>query len=173
MTDIFSLEKRSDIMRRIKSKDTCPELIVRKYLFSKGFRYRLNVKRLPGKPDIVLRKYRTVIFVHGCFWHGHENCPLASHPKTHSAFWTSKIARNKERDAATRTKLKAMGWNTLVVWECQLRRSAERKQTLQAIVAVLDETFLNLNGMKPAAAYQQSEKVALVAENGSTYAKKD
>ncbi len=173
MTDIFPPEKRSDIMRRIKGRDTRPELIVRKYLFSKGFRYRINVKRLPGKPDIVLRKYHTVIFIHGCFWHGHENCSLASKPKTHSEFWTSKIARNKERDLKTRAKLKAMGWNTLVVWECQLQRRAERNRTLQAIVAVLDDTFLNLHGMKPIATYLQSDEVALAAENESMYAKKD
>lgn len=150
MTDIFSTEQRSHIMRQIKGKGTKPEITVRKYLFSRGFRYRVNVRRLPGSPDIVLRKYHTVIFIHGCFWHGHEGCRPASRPKTNSEFWEHKITRNKSRDAETREKLKAMGWNTIVVWECQLSKTYIREQTLNSIVQVLDETFLKLNQPKRA-----------------------
>ena len=99
MTDVYSKEKRSYVMSKIRSKNTKPEILVRRYLFKQGFRFRVNVKRLPGTPDIVLRKYRSVIFVHGCFWHGHENCPIYVPPKTHSEYWFEKINRNRERDA--------------------------------------------------------------------------
>jgi DNA mismatch endonuclease Vsr len=160
--DIFTTEQRSRIMRQIKGKDTKPELIVRKYLFSKGFRYRINVKGLPGKPDIVLKKYHTSIFVHGCFWHGHENCKIASKPQTNSAFWNQKISRNKERDLQCREKLKNMGWNTMVVWECQLRTAELRKRTLQAIVDLLDETLLRLNRSK---AYPKHPDIRIQAQN--------
>ena len=158
MTDIFSPEQRSHIMQQIKGKNTKPEMIVRKHLFSKGFRYRVNVKRLPGKPDIALRKYRTAIFIHGCFWHGHEDCKLASHPQSNKEYWEAKIARNKAHDIETREKLKAMGWNTMVIWECQLRKADIRQQTLEGIVQILDETFIKLNQPKKKnVLYQQSE----------------
>lgn len=97
MTDVHSQETRSYNMSRIKAKDTKPELLVRKYLFCKGFRYRVNAKDLPGKPDIVLPKYKTVIFIHGCFWHGHEGCKYFVIPKTRTEWWTEKIRKNKER----------------------------------------------------------------------------
>ena len=114
MTDSISKEKRSYIMSMIKGKNTKPEIIVRKYLFHCGFRFRVNVKRLPGTPDIVLRKYKTVIFVNGCFWHGHEGCPEFRPPRSRVEWWTEKLRRNKERDARVREELKAMGWNTMV-----------------------------------------------------------
>lgn len=110
--------QRHKCMVANKSKNTCPEMIVRKFLWNRGFRYRVNVKRLPGKPDIVLRRYRTVIFINGCFWHGHDDCKYYSVPKTNVEFWRKKIERNKERDLETREKLKKMGWRTMVVWEC-------------------------------------------------------
>ena len=117
--DVFTKDKRSKIMAAIRSKNTRPEIIVRKYLFSKGFRYRINHPRLPGHPDIVLRKYRTCIFVNGCFWHGHD-CPKGHLPKTNNEFWRNKINRNRERDAEEQRKLAAMGWHCITVWECEL-----------------------------------------------------
>lgn len=117
---------RSRNMSRIRAKDTKPELIVRKFLWSRGFRYRLNHKRLPGKPDIVLRKYRTCIFVNGCFWHKHEGCKYFVLPKTRTQFWQDKVSRNQERDIEVQKKLAEMGWHCITVWECELR-SEKRK----------------------------------------------
>ena len=121
MTDVHSPDVRSFNMSRIKGKDTKPEETVRKYLFSRGFRYRKNDKRLPGKPDIVLPKYRTVIFVNGCFWHKHEECKYFVWPKNNAEFWKNKIERNVERDKKAILELEASGWNVIVVWECQLK----------------------------------------------------
>ncbi len=108
-------------MSRIKGKDTKPEMIVRKFLFSKGFRYRLHDKKLPGKPDIVLPKYKTVIFVHGCFWHGHEGCRYFVVPKTRTEWWLEKIQRNKILDQQNEAELKKMGWNVFQIFECELK----------------------------------------------------
>jgi len=121
MTDIVSKEKRSDMMANIKSKNTCPELRIRKALFKKGFRYRLHAKKMAGKPDIVLRRYKAVIFVNGCFWHGHEGCNLYRPPKTRTEFWVSKIEKNKARDVVNKLKLENDGWRCLIVWECTLK----------------------------------------------------
>ena len=109
-------------MSRIRAKDTKPEIIVRKYLFSKGFRYRLHVKNLPGKPDIVLPRYKTVIFVNGCFWHGHEGCRYFVVPKTKTQWWLDKIAKNIQNDGVATDKLKKEGWKILIIWECQLKK---------------------------------------------------
>lgn len=141
MTDKISKEKRSYIMSMIKGKNTKPEILVRKYLFHHGFRYRVNVKRLPGTPDIVLRKYRTVIFVNGCFWHGHEGCPDFRPPRSRVEWWTEKLRRNKERDARVREELRTMGWNTMVIWECQLKPK-ERLATLENVVHLLEKSYL-------------------------------
>lgn len=111
-------------MSRIRSKDTTPEIILRKALHSRGFRFRLHYKTLPGKPDIVLPKYRTVIFVNGCFWHGHANCRYSTIPKTNSEFWEEKISRNRERDALCVGLLQARSWNVIVVWECELKHGS-------------------------------------------------
>lgn len=108
-------------MSRISGKDTKPEVLVRKYLFSKGFRYRKNDVRLPGKPDIVLAKYKTVIFVNGCFWHGHEGCRYFVWPKNNAQFWRTKISGNVERDKKTYYQLNQLGWRVIVVWECELK----------------------------------------------------
>ena len=116
-------------MSKIRSKDTKPELALRKALFAKGFRYRANDNRLPGKPDIVLSKYKTVIFVHGCFWHGHEGCKYASTPKTNVQFWIDKITSNVERDKVSAEKLTALGWNVITVWECEIRHKYKRDLT--------------------------------------------
>ncbi len=116
-------EHRSYVMSRISSKGTRPETLVRKGLFRKGFRYRLNVKELPGCPDIVLPKYHTAIFVHGCFWHGHKGCKSYSIPKTNTEFWTAKVARNQQRDQEVWRQLEAKGWYVIIVWECELKKA--------------------------------------------------
>ena len=121
--DIWSKDKRSACMSKIRSKDTKPELALRKALFAKGFRYRVNDRKLPGKPDIVLPKHKTVIFLHGCFWHKHEGCKYAYSPKTNTAFWVDKITSNRERDKINTKKLAALGWNVLIVWECEIRHT--------------------------------------------------
>lgn len=113
---------RSYNMSQIKSTDTKPEETVRKYLFSKGLRYRKNVKTLPGKPDIVLAKYKTVVFVNGCFWHGHSGCKYFVMPKSNTDYWTNKIKRNIERDKTVVNDLCNMGWNVITVWECELKK---------------------------------------------------
>ena len=121
--DIHSKEIRSYNMSRIKGTDTKPEILVRKYLFSKGFRYRKNDKKLPGHPDIVLPKYKTVVFIHGCFWHAHKGCAKFVKPKSNVMFWENKFKRNKQRDLEKICKLKDQGWNVLIIWECQLNKS--------------------------------------------------
>lgn len=108
-------------MSRIKGKDTKPEMLVRKFLFAQGYRYTLHDKKLPGKPDIVLPKYRTVIFVHGCFWHGHKNCKYFTIPKTRTAWWKNKIEGNKQRDKENYLKLRKEGWKIITIFQCQLR----------------------------------------------------
>ena len=114
-------------MSRVRSRDTKPEKIVRSVLFSMGFRFRLCQKNLPGKPDIVLKKYKTVIFVHGCFWHGHENCKNARIPKSNIDFWKGKIERNKQRFEEVSRQLRAQGWNVVVIWECETKDTAKGK----------------------------------------------
>lgn len=130
MTDVFSKQKRSEVMSKIKSKDTKYEVMVRKWLFSKGFRFRKNVKELPGTPDIVLPKYKTAIFIHGCFWHRHEGCKYAYTPKTRTEFWLSKMKSNVERDVRFTEELIGMGWKVIIIWECELKRNAEERLSL-------------------------------------------
>lgn len=110
-------------MSQIKNKGTKPEVTLRKALFARGFRYRVNVKTLPGKPDIVLPRYKTVIFVHGCFWHEHPGCKYAYTPKSNTEFWVNKISGNRERDAVVKRKLEESGWKVIVVWECEIRHN--------------------------------------------------
>ncbi len=128
-------------MAAIKGKNTKPEMIVRRYLWHCGFRYRTNNPRLPGHPDIVLRKYRTCIFVNGCFWHGHDNCRSYIVPKTNMDFWVRKILRNKERDKETQQQLARMGWHCITVWECELKKN-KREQTLASLAFTLNHIFL-------------------------------
>lgn len=128
MSDIFSSEKRSEIMSKISGKETKPEILVRKYLFAHGFRFRKNDKRLSGKPDIVLPKYKTVIFVHGCFWHGHEGCKKSKLPETRKEFWEEKINSNIERDRKNITALENIGWKVMVIWECELKQHEVKLQ---------------------------------------------
>ena len=163
--DKLSAQQRSANMAAIRSKDTKPEMIVRKGLWKRGFRYRLNYKRLPGHPDLVLRKYRTCIFINGCFWHGHK-CSLTpvpspkgegrmdldssaccKIPKTNREFWVAKIRRNKERDKEEQRKLAEMGWHCITVWECELKPS-KREETLDSIAFTLNHIWLQDHGAK-------------------------
>jgi DNA mismatch endonuclease (patch repair protein) len=118
--DIVTPEQRSRIMRAVRQKDTKPELTVRRLLHAMGYRYRLHAAELPGKPDIVFRKHRTAIFVHGCFWHRHKGCKVATTPKSNTSYWVEKFNRNVARDAMTTQNLKAAGWRVIVAWECEL-----------------------------------------------------
>ncbi len=136
MADVHSSETRSYNMSQIRSTNTKPELIVRKHLFAEGFRYRLHRKDLPGKPDIVLPKYNTVIFVHGCFWHGHESCKYFVIPKTKTEWWLKKINRNKELDIESIEKLKKDKWKVIVLFECQLKKK-NMLSTLENIIRKL------------------------------------
>ena len=137
MTDIKTSEERSQNMAAIRGKDTKPEMIVRKYLFSRGLRYRVNNKRLPGSPDIVLRKYKTVVFVDGCFWHGHEGCKYFRLPKSNVDFWRHKIAMNIARDYANNVDLKLAGWKVIRIWECEIKTKAKREETLSRLFAMI------------------------------------
>ena len=136
MADHISPAQRHYTMSRIRSVNTKPELALRHALWRKGFRYRINDKRLPGKPDIVLSRYRTVIFVHGCFWHGHKGCSTSHIPETNTGFWTAKIARNQERDQEVWRQLEAKGWYVLIVWECELKK-ARFERTIERVASTI------------------------------------
>ena len=124
MPDIFAPEKRHEIMQNVRTKNTAPEIKLRSLLHKNGFRFRVNRKDLPGKPDIVLPKYRAVIFVHGCFWHGHD-CPRGQRPQTNADFWNQKIDRNVIRDKSDVSLLESLGWRVLIVWECEIKKKNE------------------------------------------------
>ena len=158
--DIWDKEKRSAVMAKIRSKDTKPELIVRRYLYHRGYRYRKNVKGLPGTPDIVLRKYGVVIFIHGCFWHGHE---VDGHlPHSNTAFWRAKIERNKQRDKRDKEALIQMGWKVMTIWECQLK-PAVREKTLESLAFTLNSIYLSDRSTKH---YElPEEECAMAAES--------
>lgn len=153
MADCLTKEQRHKNMSAIRSKDTKPEIMVRKFLFSRGFRYRLNHPNLPGHPDIVLKKYNTVIFVNGCFWHGHDRCKYFILPKTNTEFWENKIKANKERDIKEQRELTAMGWHCITIWECQLKSSV-RDMTLESLEYTLNHIFLSDRREKP---YKEQE----------------
>ena len=179
--------RRSANMAAIHSKDTKPEMIVRRGLWKRGFRYRLNHKRLPGHPDLVLRKYRTCIFVNGCFWHGHNvalpqgnsekaivNSECCKIPKTNRDFWVTKIRRNKERDKEEQRTLASMGWHCITVWECELKPS-KREETLDSIAFTLNHIWLQDHGAKTIPYPQLEEedlKMPMAAESEFTIAKK-
>lgn len=139
--DVLTPQQRHNNMSSIHSKDTKPEVLVRKFLWNRGFRYRLNNPRLPGHPDIVLRKYRTCVFVNGCFWHGHDGCKYFRLPKTNTEFWKKKIERNKERDKEEQVKLAQMGWHCITVWECELKAD-KREKALESLAFTLNHIFL-------------------------------
>lgn len=173
MTDVHSRETRSFNMSRIRAKDTKPELLVRKYLFGKGFRYRVNVKKLPGKPDIVLPKYKTVIFIHGCFWHGHEGCRYFVVPKTRTEWWLEKIGKNKERDRKDHEALRKAGWNIMTIWECQLK-PRQQQETLEGIRLLLEKTWLERKKKPALVPYAPSfPEISQVAEQEVPYGKPD
>ncbi|WP_163710847.1 very short patch repair endonuclease [Mangrovibacterium lignilyticum] len=133
MADVHNKQTRSYNMSRIRAKDTKPELLVRKYLFAHGFRYRLNVKSLPGKPDIVLPKYKTVIFINGCFWHGHKGCKYFVLPKTRTEWWLDKIKGTQRRDREAEILLNVQGWKVITVWQCELKGKLLKK-TLNSLI---------------------------------------
>ena len=139
--DVAVSDQRHANMAAIHGKDTKPEMAVRRYLWAHGFRYRLNHPRLPGKPDVVLRKYRTCIFVNGCFWHGHEGCRFYTIPKTNTEFWVNKIERNKKRDQKVQRELASMGWHSITIWECELK-PAKRESTMKSLAYTLNKIFL-------------------------------
>lgn len=159
MADKLTKEQRHRCMAAIRGRDTKPELLVRHYLFAHGFRYRLNHPRLPGHPDIVLRKYRTVVFVNGCFWHGHEGCRYYRLPKTNADFWKKKIERNRERDMEEQRQLAAMGWHSITVWECQLK-PAVRQQTLESLAYTLNRIYLEDRSARRYIVPDESETMA-------------
>ncbi len=165
MADKLTKEQRHRCMASIRSKNTKPEVLVRKFLFGRGFRYRLNHPRLPGHPDLVLRKYRTAIFVNGCFWHGHNGCKFFVLPKTNTSFWSAKILRNQERDKETQKQLAEMGWHCITVWECQLKPKC-REQTLESLAYTLNHIYLK-DRVRP---YEITEEpTMMVAEDTLEY----
>lgn len=141
MTDVHSKATRSYNMSQIRSKNTKPEVIVRKALFKKGFRYRLHDKQLPGHPDIILKKYKTLIFIHGCFWHGHEKCKYYVVPKTKTEWWLNKINGNKTNDEKAIELLKQAGWRVIIIWECELKPQ-KQKETLKNLEATIKQNII-------------------------------
>jgi len=144
--DVHEPEVRSYNMSQIRSKDTKPEMVVRKFLFANGFRYKLHDKKLPGKPDIVLPKYKTVIFVHGCFWHGHKGCRYFVVPKTRTEWWSNKISENNKRDELNKRLLKKSGWQVIEIFECRLKNNV-RSKTLVGLKNLLLK--MNIKKLSP------------------------
>jgi DNA mismatch endonuclease (patch repair protein) len=143
MVDTLTPSERSIRMSRIKGKDTRPELILRRVLHSLGMRYRLQGKGLPGKPDLVFPRYKTVVFVHGCFWHRHNGCKIASMPKSNTQFWAEKFSKNVARDMRTSSLLKSLGWRVIVVWECEVISPAKAQETGERIAALIRQGLLS------------------------------
>lgn len=167
MADTMTPEQRHRCMAAIKGKDTKPEMLVRRYLHSLGYRYGLHNKKLPGSPDLVLRKYKTVIFIHGCFWHGHEGCKYYRLPKTNETFWQEKITRNRQRDQESVRLLKEKGWNVITIWECDLRNRDKREEALSR----LHQELQHINS--PSKYSFTEPKPLLAAEEESEYSKSD
>lgn len=145
MADNHSKEIRSYNMSQIRSKNTKPEEIVRKYLFSEGFRYRKNDKRYPGRPDIILPKYKTVIFVNGCFWHMHDGCSKFVMPKSNIEYWKPKLERNKRHDIENKIALEKQGWKVIVVWECDLKKDKRDGRLMHLVEEIIEN---KPNGLK-------------------------
>ena len=174
MSDVHTPEQRHKNMAAIHSSSTKPELKLRRALWSLGFRYRINEKDLPGKPDIVLPKYRTVVFIHGCFWHGHKGCKYYTVPKTNTEFWTAKVTRNLQRDQEVWRQLEAKGWAVIIVWECELKKY-RFEDTVNSVAAEIVQNgntyqYIRAARKKARALYQEEQKarkereVALKAE---------
>ena len=163
MADVLSKEQRHRCMSNIRGKNTKPELIVRKFLFSKGLRFRLHRKDLPGNPDIVLPKYKTVVFINGCFWHGHDGCKYYTLPKSNVDFWESKITNNKNRDVLNEIKLKELGWKVIRIWECEIRRIQNRNKSLERLYNQI---------VKKATRYKENQiPIQIAAEESMEYGK--
>ena len=143
MPDVLTPTQRHRCMSRIRSKATKPEMAVRRWLWAHGYRYRLNVRSVPGKPDIVMRRYRTAIFVNGCFWHGHEGCGKFRMPQSNTGFWQAKITRNRERDRQNYDILLQNGWQVIVLWECKLAKP-NIENTMQQTAVALNKNFLQI-----------------------------
>jgi DNA mismatch endonuclease, patch repair protein len=146
--DVFDKAKRSKIMASVKSENTKPELIVRRFLWSNGIRYRVHPRFLPGKPDIAITRIKLAVFVHGCFWHGHEGCLKAHLPKTRVAYWEDKIKNNKTRDIEIEKILKNVGWDFLVIWQCHIKNEKLRSETLPKVLENIRNrfTFIRIKG---------------------------
>ncbi|MCF0198453.1 MAG: DNA mismatch endonuclease Vsr [Bacteroidaceae bacterium] len=179
MADPLTPQQRHRCMSHIRAKNTKPEVMVRRWLWSEGYRYRLYVKSLPGCPDIVMRKYKIAIFVNGCFWHGHRVDATADHdlvnskcckvPRTNHDFWVQKIKRNIERDTINYTLLKRAGWRVLVVWECQLKDKVTRTQTLRALSYRVAELILEAYGRQPVTYADTSLPTPMAADEEADY----
>jgi DNA mismatch endonuclease (patch repair protein) len=163
--DNLTKEQRSYTMSRIKSKNTTPEIVFRKLLHKAGFRYRLHGKNLPGKPDLVLKKYKTAVFIHGCFWHKHQNCPRRNMtPQDNAAYWLAKQNRNAERDMLNAAKLESMGWRVFTVWECELKKPEEPLERFKRFVGIAESprAFVYSSG-------EQSPSDRIAAEGSPGY----
>ena len=164
MTDRLTPAQRHKVMSHIRSRNTKPEKLVRQWLWRHGYRYRLNVKSVPGKPDIVMRRYRTAIFVNGCFWHGHDGCDKFKIPQTNVEFWQNKINRNRERDQQNYQVLHNNGWQVIVVWECQLTPK-HIEETMLQVELLLNEHFLAMHQHKVVSYDFQEESAPMAAED--------
>ena len=169
MSDCLTPDQRRICMSRIHSKNTKPEMAVRQWLWSRGYRYRLNVKGVPGKPDIVMRRYRTAIFVNGCFWHGHEGCEKFRIPKTNVEFWEAKIRRNQERDKLNYKILQDNGWQVLVLWECQLTKKLFETTMQEAEVSLHDYYLKTISPKVKEYIRVDEEAVQMAAEAEAEY----
>lgn len=156
MADRLTPNQRHLCMSHIRGKDTKPELVVRRFLHANGYRFRIHVKRLPGTPDIVMRKYRVAIFVNGCFWHGHADCKLYVVPKSNTQFWQNKVLRNQERDERAYLQLKSMGWHVIRLWECQLNPKV-RKSYLDSLLFTLNHLMLVNLGVRTPQRYAEND----------------
>lgn len=168
MTDHLTPAQRHKVMSHIRSRNTKPEKLVRQWLWRHGYRYRLNVKSVPGKPDIVMRRYRTAIFVNGCFWHGHDGCDKFKIPQTNVEFWQNKINRNRERDQQNYQVLHDNGWQVIVVWECQLTPK-HIEETMLQVELLLNEHFLAMHQHKVVSYDFQEESAPMAAEDLPDY----
>ena len=167
MTDMMTPEQRSRCMAAIKGKGTKPEMLVRRFLFSKGLRYRVNNSKLPGSPDIVLKKYKTVVFIDGCFWHGHEGCKYYRLPKSNVDFWKHKIYMNMARDYAANVDLELAGWRVIRVWECEIKTKTKRDETLERLYNKIVGTEPETN------TYESSpDSIPIAAEPPTSYGNK-
>ena len=159
MADIITKDERSRNMAAIRNKDTGPEMLVRRFLHAAGFRYHLHVRKLPGCPDLVFPSLHTVIFIHGCFWHGHENCKYYRLPKSNEEFWRNKISRNIERDAKARAELEKQFWHVIVIWECDLKNKSHRKETLETVAKELSD-IRNHTYSRPSSSFTEAAEPA-------------